>query len=98
VKLLRVPEFSEWLDAESSKSQAQIDARLRKIEESNYFGDSRDLGDGLAELKWKNGRRVYFAMSRDINDRIVILILGGNKNGQEKDIRTARKILATYRK
>ena len=98
MKLLRVPEFSEWLDAESSKSQAQIDARLRKIEESNYFGDSRDLGDGLAELKWKNGRRVYFAMSRDINDRIVILILGGNKNGQEKDIRTARKILATYRK
>lgn len=98
VRLLRLPEFLEWFEAESSKSQAQVDVRLSRIEESSHFGDSRDLGDGLAELKWKNGRRVYFSMIRDEKDRVVVLILGGNKNGQDKDIRKARKILTTYRR
>ncbi len=93
-----LPEFTGWIEAESPKNQAQIDARLRNIEEYEHFGDPRDLGNGLAELKWKSGRRVYFSMVRDQNGRIVVLILGGNKNGQDKDIRTARKILATYRR
>jgi putative addiction module killer protein len=97
MKLLRFTQFSEWLSFESAKSQAQIEARLKRIEEFDHFGDSRDLGAGLAELKWSNGRRIYFSMSRDTSGRVVILILGGNKNGQDKDIRTARKILATYR-
>jgi len=41
------------------------------------------------ELKWKNGRRVYYA---DIPEKKILLLLGGNKNGQDKDIRQAKKI------
>lgn len=38
----------------------------------------------------------HFAVTLDDDGRVVILILGGNKNGQSKDIRQARKILAKY--
>jgi putative addiction module killer protein len=47
------------------------------------------VGDGILELKWKNGRRVYYAT---IPEKKILLLLGGNKNGQDKDIRQAKKI------
>jgi len=96
MKLIRLSEFTEWLVKETPKSRAQIEDRLSRICDFGCFGKARDLGEGLAELKWENGRRVYFAMTLDPSGRVVILILGGNKNGQSKDIRQARKILASY--
>lgn len=45
------------------------------------------------ELRWKNGRRVYFA---HIPEKKVLLLLGGNKNGQDKDIRKAKSLLKKY--
>ena len=98
MRLKRLPEFENWLSLETTKSQLQIESRLIRIRDSGHFGESRDLGNGLAELKWKNGRRVYFSMMIDTEGRAIILILGGNKNGQDKDIRAARKILTEYQK
>lgn len=98
MRLRRLPEFAIWLEDQTPKEQLQIEERLKRIRDHAYFGDSRDLGNGLAELKWKNGRRVYFSMTRDAEGQIVILILGGNKNGQSKDIRAARRLLAEYQK
>lgn len=43
----------------------------------------------MCELRWKNGRRVYYA---EIPEKQIILLLGGNKNGQDKDIRRAKRI------
>jgi putative addiction module killer protein len=96
VKLIRLPEFTEWLNQQTIKAQAQIEARLSRIRDYGHFGTAKDLGFGLAELKWENGRRVYFALTYDTNGKAIILILGGNKNGQTKDIAQARKILAQY--
>jgi putative addiction module killer protein len=44
-------------------------------------------------LKWGNGRRIYFTLVKDENDNIIILLLGGNKNSQDKDIQRAKSIL-----
>ena len=96
MKLVRLSAFIEWFERETPKSRIQIEDRLSRIRDFGHFGKARDLGDSLAELKWENGRRVYFALTLDSDDRVVILILGGNKNGQSKDIRQARKILARY--
>lgn len=93
MKLARTPEFEKWITDETAKSRAQIEDRLSRILDYGHFGDCRDLGDSLAELKWKNGRRIYFSKMVDSDGHVVILILGGNKNGQNKDIAKAKKIL-----
>jgi putative addiction module killer protein len=85
-----------WLEDLPEKGQAQVDARLNRIQEHGYFGDARHLGDGLAELKWKNGWRVYFARIEWGGGDTVLLVLGGNKNGQEKDIRKAKLLLRKH--
>lgn len=86
-------EYDEWLEEQSYKEQVQIDERLLNIELEGHFGDHRNLEEHLWELKWVNGRRVYYAHIEQFN---LILLLGGNKNGQEKDITKARKILRKY--
>jgi putative addiction module killer protein len=78
---------------QDAKGRAQINSRLLRIETEGYFGDAKNLGEGLAELRWKSGRRVYFGRTKDTFGSIVFLILGGNKNGQTKDIRQAKLLL-----
>src|SRR3954453_21789060 len=96
LKTTRLPEFVEWFEGLDIKGRAQVDARILKIETEGYFGDAKDLTGGLAELRWKSGRRVYFARIRDASGSLLLLILGGNKNGQTKDIRQARLLLRKY--
>jgi len=96
LRTVRLPEFVEWFDHLDVKGKAQVDSRILKIEIDGYFGDAKDLGDGLAELRWKSGRRVYFARIRDSFGSLVLLVLGGNKNGQTKDIRQARLLLRKH--
>ena len=52
-------EYDEWLDEQSVKSQVQVLSRISNIQDEGYFGDHKDVGDGICELRWKNGRRVY---------------------------------------
>lgn len=87
----RTPEFIKWFEKQSEKSQAQIDARLKNIELHNYFGDHKSLGDKLLELRWKNGRRVYYSLI--LKAELTLVLLGGFKNAQKKDISKARKLL-----
>lgn len=88
-KFYKTHEYQEWLEQETYKSQVQIADRLSKIQTEGYFGDHKYLSDNIWELKWINGRRLYYAYFAEIN---IILLLGGNKNGQNKDITKAKKI------
>jgi putative addiction module killer protein len=83
-------EYDEWLEEQPAKSQVQIREHLSHIQEDGHFGDHKDVEGDVWELKWKNGRRVYYAY---IPEKKILLLLGGNKNGQNKDIREAKKIL-----
>ncbi len=78
------------------KGQAQIEARLARIERFDHFGDAKYIGNGLAELRWKNGYRVYFAKMEDKQRQTVLLVVGGTKHGQQKDIEKARILLRRY--
>ena len=93
MKVLRVEEFEQWLASEAAKIQALIESRVFRIEHYDHFGDAKYLGDGLAELRWKNGLRVYFTRTET---RVVLLIHGGGKNAQENDIKKARVLLKRY--
>lgn len=84
-------EYSEWLSTQSLKSRMQIHDRISKIEDEGYFGNHKYLADeDIWELKFNDGRRIYYVVIEDMD---VILLLGGNKNGQTKDIKKASSIL-----
>lgn len=91
--IYNTPEYGECLEEQTAKCQVQIRSRIAHIQDNGYFGDYKQLGDGVSELRWKNGRRVYFAQ---IPERTILLLLGGNKNGQNKDIHQAKKIYHTH--
>lgn len=92
-KVHKTTEFDDWLAGENLKSQVQIEKRISNIETDGHFGTINDVGDDVWELKWRNGRRVYYAYLSDPN---ILLLLGGNKNGQSRDIAKAQKILKEY--
>ena len=82
--------FIEWLDSLSDKKgEGIILNRLERIK-LGLFGDSKYLKDGVYEIriKYGSGYRVYYTKH---NNTIVIILCGGNKSGQTKDINTAIK-------
>jgi len=96
MRLKRIPEYIQWYESQRPKDKAQISKRLSNIEENDHFGVFKNLGNFLAELKWGNGRRVYYSIMEDDTGELTLLILGGNKNGQDSDIKKASKILKRY--
>lgn len=88
-KLYRTPEFDLWFYNQTTSTQDLILARLNRISLVGHFG-TINYFDGMIELKWKSGLRVYLVRFKN---QIIVVLGGGNKNGQSKDIRKA-KILA----
>lgn len=93
ILVLRTKEFLLWFENLNTKDQLQIDTRVHLIQEYGHFGDAKNLGNGLAELRWKNGRRVYFTK---IDSLVILLLVGGLKNAQKKDIKKARVLIEKY--
>ena len=52
--------YLDWLNSLTKKEQAKVKARISRIENDEYFGIVRNLGEGLAELKWANGVESLF--------------------------------------
>jgi putative addiction module killer protein len=87
--------FEEWLNGlRDAKGRARIRVRLDRIEEGN-LGDCKSVGKGVRELRidFGPGYRVYFAEDGPI---IVLLLIGGDKSTQRKDIETAMKYWSEY--
>ncbi len=93
MQILRSKEFESWLNSQSAKLQALVEVRVFRIEHYDHFGDAKHLGEGLSELRWKNGLRVYFART---GTRVLLLLHGGGKNDQKNDIKKARLLLERY--
>jgi putative addiction module killer protein len=74
-----------WLDR---KTQAIVDARFDRICCDKHFGFVRHF-DGLVELKWASGLRVYAFVP---DPRTIVILNGGNKNGQDQDIKKAKSV------
>ncbi len=88
--LERTTDFVEWFNEQSDKTQSLIIARFSRIQLAGHFGVVKPVGDGVYELKWKSGLRVYFGYLAKTN---ILVLIGGNKNGQNQDIKKAKKIL-----
>lgn len=89
--------FDDWLDRLRDKTTvARITSRLNRVVLGN-FGDAKPVGDGVSELRldFGSGYRVYFSLE---GDAIVLLLCGGDKSSQDKDVRTAKAYLDDYRR
>ncbi|GDY23162.1 hypothetical protein LBMAG56_45090 [Verrucomicrobiota bacterium] len=83
--------FDEWFEALGDKRmQAAVDARLVRIRAGN-FGDCKPVGGGVSELRIAlgPGLRVYYGLH---GRQVVILLGGGDKRSQPRDIRRAQEL------
>lgn len=81
--------FIEWLESFRDKRiKHRIQERLNRVLLGN-LGDHRALGDGVSELRldFGAGYRIYYGMQEK---KIVLLLCGGDKSSQEKDIKKAK--------
>lgn len=86
--------FSEWYNSLDNSPKATVIKRLQKVERGLY-GKTRNLKQGLIELKLENGLRIYFV---EDGNTIVILLCGGGKDNQNKDIKKAYEYIADLTK
>jgi putative addiction module killer protein len=87
--------FTEWLYGLKDRINRQrIMSRIRRLEQGN-FGDCEPVGEGVSELRlfFGAGYRVYFGEEAD---NIVVLLTGGDKSSQKKDIRQAKEFWREY--
>ncbi len=88
----KTTEFDKWLrKLKDLRAKAKILFRIQKIETDEHFGDCEPVGDGIRELKinYAGGYRVYFKESAG---KIIILLIGGDKSSQRKDVEKAKEI------
>jgi putative addiction module killer protein len=88
----KTTEFDKWLKKmKDLRAKAKILVRIQKLEQDEHFGDCETVGDGIRELKinYGKGYRVYF---RETDGKIIILLIGGDKSTQQRDIERAKEI------
>lgn len=88
--------FREWLlDLRDARARLRIAVRIERLQDGN-FGDVKPVGQGVSELRidYGPGYRVYFAR-RD--SAIVVLLCGGDKRSQDRDVALALKLAKEIR-
>jgi putative addiction module killer protein len=86
--------FMEWVNSHSTKTKDRIMERLYRLQAGN-LGDHKRIGPGLFELRlfFDGGLRVYFGRDGDV---IIVLLCGGDKKTQQRDINKAKEYWRRY--
>ena len=88
--------FTEWYDSiRDEEVENRIGRRLDRIRDGN-FGDYRSVGEGVFELRFHfgPGYRIYFG---EVGNTIVLLLCGGDKSSQARDIARAKRYWSIYK-
>ena len=88
--------YTEWFESiRDLKTRTQIQNRLDRIESGN-LGDYRSVGDDVFELRFQfgPGYRIYFGQ---VGHTIVLLLCGGDKSSQNRDIKQAKAYWQEYK-
>jgi len=92
IEVRQTDEFRAWLAGlRDDKAVARIGGRIRRMEQGNP-GDATSLGQGLFEMRidYGPGYRVYYVRRGQI---VIVLLCGGEKSGQQRDIKRARALV-----
>jgi putative addiction module killer protein len=86
--------YRSWLKSLDRLIQARIQARIFRFESGN-LGDAKSVGDGVHEARFffGSGYRLYFGIE---GKKIIILLVGGDKKTQSRDIIRAKTYLKDY--
>lgn len=88
----KTSEFDKWIrKLKDIRAKSKILFRIQKLETNEHFGDFKPVGDGISEMRinYAKGYRVYF---KEKDNKIVILLIGGDKSTQTKDIEKAKRV------
>ncbi|WP_319521823.1 type II toxin-antitoxin system RelE/ParE family toxin [uncultured Desulfosarcina sp.] len=91
VEIRKTETFVKWIDAlKDIRARARILVRIERLAAGNP-GDVKAVGEGVSELRidYGPGYRVYFKKQ---GQKVVILLAGGDKRTQTKDIKTALRL------
>ena len=91
VQIRQSETFADWFGGlRDKRDRARIAARIDRMEDGN-FGDAKPVGDGVSELRlhFGPGYRVYFTRRCEM---LVILLCGGDKGSQDRDIARAKAL------
>lgn len=86
--ILTTEQFDDWFEnLRDRKTKSLVQVRIDRMESGN-FGDCQPVGSGVSELRihYGAGYRVYFKRS---GLEIIVLLVGGDKSTQPKDIKAA---------
>lgn len=88
--------FTIWLKSIKDRlTQARIKSAILRLSNEN-FGDYKKISNDISEMRlhFGAGYRVYFS---ELDNIIILLLCGGNKSSQSKDIEQAKKYLKSYK-
>ena len=91
-KIKKSSHFEKWMKAlKDIKGKISIARRIERMSHGN-FGDVKSVGDGVTELRIRvgPGYRVYFS---EFDNKLIVLLVGGDKSTQSKDINKAKALL-----
>ena len=88
--------FEDWFSGLDAAAAAKVSVVLARVEQGN-LSNVKGVGEGVLEyrLDWGPGYRVYFGRDGDV---LVILLTGGTKTRQQRDIETAKALWADYKR
>ena len=89
--------FLEWINNLDMKSQVIVDRLIQRVAAGGARKSVRNLKDGVLEIKspHASGLRVYFG---EDGDKIILLLVGGDKKTQTRDIKKAKEYWSNYGK
>lgn len=93
IEIRKTGVFETWLSGlRDRQARARINIRIDRLSIGNR-GDAKALGGGISELRidYGHGYRIYFAQR---GATLIVLLAGGDKRTQERDIRRARELAA----
>lgn len=83
----KTSEFDKWIrKLKDIRAKSKILFRIQKLETHEHFGDCKLVCDGISEMRinYAKGYRVYF---KEKDNKIVILLIGGDKSTQQRTSR-----------
>jgi putative addiction module killer protein len=88
--------FENWFTGLDATAAAKVSVALARLEQGN-LSNVKGVGEGVLEYRidWDPGYRVYFGQEGDV---LVILLTGGTKRRQQRDIETAKAMWEDYKR